>query len=76
MICRHCGKVSATQSVEGALALMNRLGVDTDFRIEEAHKGGFLVFANYDDPCVGEFPNRSLALQFIWDQLGNPAEYA
>lgn len=75
MKCRHCGKQTAQQSVEGQLALMADL-YKFDFRIEEAHNGGFLVFADYDSQSVAEPATRSDALQFIWDQLCNPEEYA
>lgn len=75
MKCRHCGKTTEQQSVEGRLALLADLH-RTSFRIDEALNGGFLVFADYDSQSIAEPATRSDALQFIWDQLCNPEEYA
>lgn len=75
MICEHCGKETRVQSVEGALNMLHGTGL-YPFLIEEAHKGGFYIFRDFETPAAKHVATLREAAQWIWEQRGYPEAFA
>lgn len=69
-VCPNCGTVLSL-SADELLAFVESMQ-GSDWHVDSAHNGGFLVFEDYDSAAVAKYGTRSEAWAHVWRAMGCP----